>query len=405
MSDQRRRWETLIDREALGEVLGEADVALVVAYEHEHPDCGRERALWGQALEILAQADPEAADEGGLDIDPGRLAELRAAALERVADGANSGPDQADQADQAEQADQADQQDQAEPDQPERHDWAPERQDRERAASGNSWGWAVLSAAALAVAGIGVGLLLRGSATSSQAPQAEADTAENRDSDRARRDRAPEPALRPVGERSPVSGAAWVLSSGPGGPSLAVLETGVSWSMPAGTRACLMWTGPTAVVCGEGATLELGEGGGERRVIVSRGLVVASLDPLAPGDHFVVETPLGTVRAVGTVFAVEVSEVEVEVAVLEGAVELRGEPEGVVAPVEMRAGEAGRLGGGQPGQLGQLGQLDRVAGRAPFARPCGGPGLGVRRRGIVAGLAEARWGLLVHPLRVHSLYH
>ena len=88
--------------------------------------------------------------------------------------------------------------------------------------------------------------------------------------------------------------------------------------------ACISWSEPTAVVCFEGElSLSPATEPGQRRLRLESGRLVAALDPLGPGQRFTVETMVGTVSAVGTVFAVESHEGRLWVTVLEGRVELR----------------------------------------------------------------------------------
>jgi hypothetical protein len=89
-------------------------------------------------------------------------------------------------------------------------------------------------------------------------------------------------------------------------------------------RACISWSAPTAVVCFEGELSVLpGTQPGQRRLRLESGRLVAALDPLGPGQRFTVETMVGSVSAIGTVFAVESYEGREWVTVLEGKVELR----------------------------------------------------------------------------------
>jgi tetratricopeptide (TPR) repeat protein len=78
------------------------------------------------------------------------------------------------------------------------------------------------------------------------------------------------------------------------------------------------------LVCVEGnARVELlAAESSTRRVRLHAGRLVAVLDSLAPGQRFEVETSLGSVAAIGTVFVVDVGEVAIAASVFEGEVEI-----------------------------------------------------------------------------------
>jgi tetratricopeptide (TPR) repeat protein len=82
-------------------------------------------------------------------------------------------------------------------------------------------------------------------------------------------------------------------------------------------------------------------------VHLGEGRLVAALDPLGPGQRFTVDTVLGSVTAVGTVFAVECYEGRVWVTVLEGRVELR-DPSVRVLGVGERTSMRGEIRGDEP---------------------------------------------------------
>ncbi len=105
------------------------------------------------------------------------------------------------------------------------------------------------------------------------------------------------------------------------------VEPGATLSTAHGGETCLRWTAPFALVCVEGeAQVELlAAEPSARRLRLHQGRLIAVLDPLVPGQRFEVETRLGEVVAVGTVFVVEVGAVGITASVVEGEVEVRAD--------------------------------------------------------------------------------
>ncbi|HVI02195.1 MAG TPA: tetratricopeptide repeat protein [Enhygromyxa sp.] len=133
------------------------------------------------------------------------------------------------------------------------------------------------------------------------------------------------------------------------GSSFASLFEPELW--PSVERACVSWSEPTAVVCFEGELSASSNARvGERRVRLESGRLVAALAPLGPGQRFTIETLLGTVSAIGTVFAVEIYEGQAWVTVIEGRVELR-DPTVRVLTAGHRTSLRGEVPGDEPTPL------------------------------------------------------
>ncbi|MCA9701571.1 MAG: FecR domain-containing protein, partial [Myxococcales bacterium] len=277
------RWEALIDREAAGESLSAEERAFVADYERAHPECAEERELWQRSLAALGEHRlPD--DESLKLISAQALAQHRGEAL-------------------------------AAP---------PRRRSRARSVSRR-----VLAIALPALAAAAVLAVYWPSAQDSTASlPTKSLTKDLPDSPlrAAPLDLAPTPAEPPrvSPEAVEIHGVLALLEGEPD-HTLALgqlVGPGCALAMPTG-RICLSWSEPKAVVCADDARVEILDSPvGERRLRLDEGILLADLDPLGPGQRFVVETMLGTVSAVGTVFAVEVRDGEVRALVIEGEVEI-----------------------------------------------------------------------------------
>ncbi|PRQ08825.1 FecR domain-containing protein [Enhygromyxa salina] len=363
-----QRWEALIDREVVGESLSDDERAFVREYEAGHPECAKERELWALALDALAEPEIDAV----VDTDA-ELEQLGARALAAF---------------RAEQ-------------QPA----ASLRQPRRRPPLA---AMATLAAAA----GLLVWLGTRGEdpqqvgdAGSSARPDQPVETAPEIDHERA-------PAS---ADATPVDSVGWLsmssMSSTPGSSGTELggaVGPGAKLSVP----GCVSWANPSAVVCFEGA-LELPGASevGQRRVHLDEGRLVAALDPLGPGQRFTVETVLGSVTAIGTVFAVESHEGRVWVTVLEGRVELR-DPSVRLLEVGQRTSMRGEIGSDEPSpvevtptaltQLAGLAELLRASpGTAQLSIPAQGElSLQLDGHALGGGVMDLSLAAGVHALGV-----
>jgi hypothetical protein len=301
----RERWEALIDREAIGEALSADEQAFVAAYEGAHPQLADERAIVEAAIESLRERLEAPQDPAALD-------QAAAAALAR-----------------------------------------------HRSFSGEArptprWAWALSLAAAAGLA-LWAGARLLAPSDAHEDPLGLDEARRPLDGEAPTTDRPDRPEPRPVdpvGRLSMRSPAAGALELG--------LELGLAFGpgerfseLPGATeveRACVSWSAPTAVVCFEGdvglAAPELGQ----RRLRLASGRLVAALDPLGPGQRFTVDTRLGSVSAIGTVFAVELHEGGVWVTVLDGQVELR-DPTVRTLAAGQRTAMRGEVAGDEPTPL------------------------------------------------------
>ncbi|BBP75859.1 FecR domain-containing protein [Pseudomonas gingeri] len=97
-----------------------------------------------------------------------------------------------------------------------------------------------------------------------------------------------------------------------------------------GEQKTLTLTDGTQVVLNTDSSLDIAFSGHERRLILLTGeiLISTARDPAPAYRPFIVETPQGTARALGTRFNVRIDGHRSEVAVLEGAVELKAQAGG-----------------------------------------------------------------------------
>jgi hypothetical protein len=330
---EANRWEALVDREVTGEALTDAELTFMRVYEAKHPACAEERELWTLALDLLGDADDGNANDAGVCVDA-QLDRIGADALAafRAEQTSNQGA-------------------------------APGLSRRTR--------WQPLAVAATLAAAAGLILWLGthgddarlGDAGSS----AQADQHDNQH-DKGARDHAPKPqelgirAVDPAGQLSMRTDTKRELGSA------------VTPGTRLDTSACVSWTNPIAVVCFEGS-LELSDSSqlGQRRVHLGEGRLVAALDPLGPGQRFTVDTVLGSVTAVGTVFAVESHEGRVWVTVLEGRVELRDASARLLAAGQ-RTGMRGEVPGDEPSPIQATpAALEQLVGLAQLLRASSGP--------------------------------
>ena len=115
-----------------------------------------------------------------------------------------------------------------------------------------------------------------------------------------------------------------------------------------GGSACFLVEPAVRVCLDKGATLSIGDLAlAHRRIDVTEGHVVASLDPQPAGATFALSTRVGTVTAVGTAFSVDVDGDAVVARVLHGVVVVRA------GAVEQRLSAHGRLalGSTMPGTM------------------------------------------------------
>lgn len=110
----------------------------------------------------------------------------------------------------------------------------------------------------------------------------------------------------------------------------------------------------TQLLLNTGTAIDIAYDAGLRRVLLLRGelLVTTAHDTAAPPRPFVVDTPAGRLRALGTRFAVR-HEAETRVAVFEGAVEAHSR---TGAALRVDAGEAARLDSSQAWPDGPAGE-------------------------------------------------
>jgi hypothetical protein len=312
------RFEALIDREAIGEELTAEELAFVADYEAAHPELARERAIYEAAIHSLREQLEVEEDEELLT----REAE---AALERYRS--------------------------------ERDPQAP----AVVGSRGRNVRRVAIGALALA-AGLALWIGLRPSdsedaqlGTREPNEPTNAEHVPSRPGDRAElRPEAIDPRPAPGMPVDPVGRLSMVASEQPIELGLA-FEVGASLfdpeQLPAIERACVSWSAPTAVVCFEGELVSVANPEqGERRVRLESGRLVAALAPLGPGQRFTVETLVGTVSAIGTVFAVEIYEGRAWVTVLEGRVELR-DPTVRVLTAGQRTSLRGEVPGDEPTPL------------------------------------------------------
>ncbi|KIG13666.1 hypothetical protein DB30_07874 [Enhygromyxa salina] len=298
-----RRWEALIDRETVGEPLSDDERAFVRDYEAEHPECANERELWTLALDALADADADADIPTDSHADLDRLGTQALAAF------------------RAEQA-------------------SPALQLRPRWRSRATLG-AVAAIAAAAGLLVWLGVRADPSAQLGDAGSRQTDPPTQPSKSRPTPDR--DQALVDP-DTAPVDPAGVLSMTTSPSPLGAAVGPGAKLSVP----GCVSWTNPGAVVCFEGA-LELPSTSdlGQRRVRLDEGRLVAALDPLGPGQRFTIDTVLGSVTAIGTVFAVESHEGRVWVTVLEGRVELR-DPSVRVLEAGQRTSMRGEISSDEP---------------------------------------------------------
>ncbi|PRQ04129.1 FecR protein [Enhygromyxa salina] len=337
-----QRWEALIDREVVGESLTADERAFVRRHEAAHPECAREREVWGA---VLAQLDADS---------EGRLAEAEAEALERIGAAALA----AHRAPRAGAAHRA----------PRAGAATARPGATSRAASRPTWARvaavASLAAAAALALWFGARSTDEGSELRVTSDEPASDQPERPDELRP----SPSPASS-VETAPPIDLSGVVSMRTEAGPALgSAVGPGAVLTQP----ACVSWSEPTAVVCFEGE-VELSPPrqparAGERRVRLVEGRVVAALDPLGPGQRFTVETELGAVTAIGTVFAVELHEDRAWVTVLEGRVELR-DPSPRVLEVGQRTSLRGSLPSDEPGPTELTpAALEQLAGLAGLLR-------------------------------------
>jgi len=270
------RWEALIDREALGEALDAEQRGQVLRYEAAHPELAHERMIFEATIRSLhVQLD---------QFDQPELERDAAAALAALA----------------------------------RYRSEREQPEPEPLTSPSHW-W--IAAALATAAGV---LLWGGLRYASDQPS---DTAANHEppplANQPKLATTPGPvdALPPpAAPVDPIGGLSMIALAGE------PLELGAALDSTAADRACVSWSAPTAVACFEGKVSTLASPTsrvGERTLRLDSGRLVVALAPLGPGQRFTVKTSVGTVSAIGTVFAIEIHEGQTWVTVLEGRVELR----------------------------------------------------------------------------------
>lgn len=298
---EHTRWEALIDREAIGEPLAPEEREFIARHEAEHPELARERALYEAAIESLREQLDVEEDELTLARETqAALARYRAERESSERAGVLSGAERVEDTAAAERVE----------DTPA----AGRRADKSRIAIG------IAGLAAAAALALWVGLRPSDDERlgAHEPPQPPTQTPE-----RARPqpvDPTPPPGapVDPIGRLSMVTDGALEFAGALGDP----LAPGETWAEV--ERACVSWSAPVAVVCFEGELHSSTNADvGERRLRLESGRLVAALAPLGPGQRFTVETLVGTVSAIGTVFAVEVYEGRTWVTVLEGRVEVR----------------------------------------------------------------------------------
>lgn len=274
------RWQELAGREALGEALTPEERAFQRAHEAADPAAAAESAAFGALVDHLRRrADAPLAEVDADALLERALADLRPAPIEL-----RRGP-------------------------------------RRRVLVGAGLGLGLAAAAAL------VGLwIVTHESPSPVIAAAPAAPAEGRAS--------PTPAAPAEGRPLAPTRSESVLVAmsagsgllGEGGLRLgvgAVLAEGAT--IDASGEGCLLLHDPLAAICLDaGARLRIEVArGGERRLALERGRLIATLDPLPAGASFAIVTSAGSAHAVGTVFAVSVTDDDARVGVLEGKVELR----------------------------------------------------------------------------------
>ncbi len=319
MSDEQARYEALIDREAIGEALAADEREFVERYEAARPELARERALFEAAIAALRGQVEDDEDNAGDELGQARAA---AAALAR---------------------------------------YRSEREAERPSAWPRRLAW---TAGVAAAAGLAIWLGLRSGADEEPKLGERVETPSPRENSEPPRlqpvDPRPAPGA-PVdasGRLSLVRGEGLDRLDGLLGRSFAPGEGSSELFGPDAEveRACVSWTEPIAVVCFEGQlSPAAAPRQGERRVRLESGRLVAALAPLGPGQRFTVETLVGTVSAIGTVFAVEIHEGRTWVTVLEGRVELRDPTVRALA-----AGQRTSLRGEVPGDEPTLRTSDAV---------------------------------------------
>jgi len=160
------------------------------------------------------------------------------------------------------------------------------------------------------------------------------------------------------GRRGVLRAIAWLL--GGGTLALGVRETPQWQSATAdqatttGERREMVLADGTRLTLNTASAVDVRYDDSQRRLVLLRGeiLIDTAADPVSPKRPFLVATPMGEIRALGTRFSVRLEEQAVRTAVFDGAVAIR--PAG-------RGDEAGRLSAGQQAQFDRSGMSTPAA--------------------------------------------
>lgn len=322
MSDASQfRWQSIVERETLGEPISADDRRFREEFEAEHPECAAETAAWGELLAALADDESEGTGRGD---DEGEALAARVLSATRTRSVAESSEGPAAAVATAIVGEGA-------PVLP--------LATRPRRVAALAAGIAGITAVAASLALFwrsGAEMIVptkiadaepKPTATKSPTPPTIPD--------------APPVAPRPEAIVVAMAAAGGLEVDGAAG------AVGMSFGEGAIVRAedagCLLFREPFAALClGAGAEARIAAAhGGTREIDLRRGRVVATLDPMGPGQSFTVTTTAGAARAIGTIFAVAIDGPAIDVGVVEGKIEVR--QAGSESAQRLVAGEAASI--------------------------------------------------------------
>lgn len=285
MSDaDYERWQEIVDREVLGEPISAADAAFRRDFERKRPLCARESTAWEAMLGTLAHAHSS-------DLETGRQ-QLIDSVLANVDNPSFGTSDRV----------------------------IPLKQPTKR-----PWYAAIAAVAAAAAA---IVAWPTSPAEQSPSPSSLAQLADTPapDGEQPKAAEQPEQPDHPVvhKQREPV--APRVTFVGGQNPTHVGEAIALNTRHTAQSDLCFVYQQPFAAVCVErGSEFTLGIDAETRRIELGRGRVVANLDKLPEGQHFVVASPTSSATAIGTIFDVHHDDTGSQVTVHEGTVGVSSE--------------------------------------------------------------------------------